>query len=113
MSQNFVAALLTEKKVEEVLSKGFVKLTYENGSFGPVKYTYPVKSQEELEEEALEEEEQEIESDPNYMMAKVIMQMEIRRENYRDQDIIEYGYDKYLEEYEYEPEEEEEEAMDL
>ena len=112
MSQNFVTALLTEKKVVETLPEGYVQLSYKHGSCGSVIYKYAPKSQETLEKEMLEAEQKEIEETLNYAMAKAILKMEIRREQYRIQDIIDYGYDKYLEEYEYEPEEDEDEEGD-
>ena len=111
MSQNFVTALLTEKKVVKSLPEGYVHLTYENGSHGSVKYTYAPKSQETLEKEMMEAEQKELEGTCNYAMSKAILKMEIRREQYRIQDIIDYGYDKYLEEYDYKPEEDEEEEV--
>jgi signal recognition particle GTPase len=111
MSKNFVSALLTEKKADLSLKEGHILLTYTNGRSGQVEYTYAKKSQETLDAEFLEEEKRLIEEDVNYQMTKAIIQMEIRRDKYRAQDIIDYGYDKYTEEFYYEPEKEEDEDV--
>ena len=105
MSQtlDFTKAILTEKKQDSSLEEGQVVLTYEDGKYGKVIYTRAKKSQETLEAERIEEEKQVVEEDPNYCMALAIIKMEIRRQQYRDQDIHDYGYDKYMEEYYYEP----------
>jgi len=101
---NFAKAILTEKKPDLSLKEGWVHLTYENGKYGNVKYTYAEKSQKTIDAELLAEEKREVEESLNYKMAEIIIKMDIRREKYRIQDLIDYGYDKYTEEFYYEPE---------
>jgi hypothetical protein len=98
----FAKAIRTQKK-DMSLPEGWIHLTYEKGHCGKVQYTYAKKSSKTLASELLEQEKQDIENSLNYRMTEAILRMEIRREEYRNQDFMDYGYDKYTEEFYYDP----------
>ena len=104
------ANIALKEKVEVVKREGLY-LSYENGSvkyerFGETKEAYDAQI---AKEETVPEYDEEL----NNAMYMAIYKMEIRRQNYREKDLEDYGYDKYLEEYEYEPEESDDESDEV
>ena len=107
--KTFAAASLKEKV--EVVKKEGLFLTYENGfvkyeRFGSTKEAHDAQMAKEVEPDEYDEE-------LNNAMNTAIIKMENRRQRYKEKDLEDYGYDKYLEEYEYEPEESDDEDDSL
>jgi len=110
-TETFANAALKEKV--EVAKKDGLYLTYERGS---VKYERFGKTKEAFEAQVAKEagvDPGEYDEELNNAMNMAIYKMEIRRQKYKEEDLEDYGYDKYLEEYEYEEEESDDEEFPM
>lgn len=104
---DYKRAIFTEKKVE--IMEDHVLIKWRNG----VVYEYGPKSEEtkKYEQEQMEKEiAKEIEDDIECQMSLAVEEMEERRENYRMKDLLEYGYDKYTNDFYYEIEDSDSES---